>query len=144
MCLCTKKDRRAPIGQLRLLAIPQHPWQIVSVDFIMELPEANGYDAVMVVVDTLGKRVHFMETHTTIAASGATRLYLNHIWKLHRLPEGMVSDHSPQFIAEFMRKLYRLLGIRMALSTAYHLQTDGQTECVNQELEQYIRIRATG
>jgi hypothetical protein len=122
------------------LAIPQYPWQIVSVDFITELPEANGYDVVMVAVDTLRKRVHFIETHTTITASGAARLYLNHIWKLHGLPEGMVSDRSPQFIAEFMHELYCLLGIRMASSTVYHLQTDGQTEHVNQELEQYIRI----
>jgi hypothetical protein len=140
MCLRTKKDRRAPVGHLQPLAIPQYPWQIVSVDFITELPEANGYDAVMVAVDTLGKRAHFMETHTTITASGAARLYLNHIWKLHGLPEGMISDRGPQFVAEFMRELYRLLGIRMASSTAYHPQTDGQTERVNQELEQYIRI----
>jgi transposase InsO family protein len=68
------------------------------------------------------------------------RLYLNHIWKLHGLPEGMVSDRGPQFVAEFMRKLYCLLGIRMALSTVYHPQTDGQMEHVNQELEQYICI----
>jgi hypothetical protein len=71
MCLHTKKDQRAPIGQLQPLAIPQYPWQIVSVDFITELPEANRYDAVMVAVDTLRKHVHFIETHTTITASGA-------------------------------------------------------------------------
>jgi hypothetical protein len=140
MCLCTKKDRRTPIGQLQPLAILQYPWQIVSIDFITELPEANGYNAVMVAVDTLGKCAHFIETHTTITASGATQLYLNHIWKLHGLPEGMVSDRSPQFVTEFMRELYRLLDICMASSTTYHPQTNGQTERVNQELEQYIRI----
>jgi hypothetical protein len=98
----------------------------------MELSEANGYDVVMVAVDTLGKRAHFIETHTTITASGAMQLYLNHIWKLHGLPEGMVSDHGPQFVAEFMHELYHLLDIRMASLTAYHPQTDGQTERVNQ------------
>jgi hypothetical protein len=76
MCLHAKKDQRTPVGHLQPLAIPQHPWQIVSINFITELPEANGYDAVMVVVDTLGKRAHFIETHTTITASGAVRLYL--------------------------------------------------------------------
>ena len=140
LCLCTKKDRRAPVGQLRPLPIPSHPWQTVSVDFIMELPEAHGYDAVMVAVDTLGKRAHFVPTHTTVTASGAARIYLHHIWKLHGLPEGVISDRGPQFVAEFMHELYRLLGIRMASSTAYHPQTDGQTERVNQELEQYVRI----
>jgi hypothetical protein len=72
MCLCTKKDQHAPVGQLQPFAIPQYLWQIVSVNFIMELPEANGYNAVMVAVDTLGKHVHFIEMHTTITASGAT------------------------------------------------------------------------
>src|SRR5262249_35240041 len=140
LCLRTKKDRRPPVGQLNPLPIPSHPWQTVSVDFITELPEAHGYDAVMVAVDTLGKRAHFVPTHTTVTAAGSARLYLHNIWKLHGLPESMISNRGPQFVAEFMRELYRLLGIRMASSTAYHPQTDGQTERVNQELEQYVRI----
>ena len=68
------------------------------------------------------------------------KLYLDNIWKLHGLPESMVSDRGMQFVAEFMRELYHLLGTRMALSMAYHPQTDGQTEQVNQELEQYLRL----
>jgi hypothetical protein len=75
-----------------------------------------------------------------ITALGSARLYLQNVWKLHGLPRSMLLDHGPQFVAEFMRKLYRLLGITILSSTAYHPQLDGQTERVNQELEQYIRI----
>ena len=74
---------------------------------------------------------------TTIMATRAANLYL-HIWKLHGLPHKVVLDHRPQFIALFMTELYWLLGIEAAPSTAYHLQTDGQTKWVNQELEQYL------
>jgi hypothetical protein len=112
----------------------------MTVDFIVELPEAHGFDAVMNVVDTLSKRAHFIPTNTTINAEGAARLYLTHVWKLHGLPRKVVSDRGSQFVAAFTKELYRLLGIRIASSTAYHPQTDGQTEHVNQELEQYLRI----
>jgi hypothetical protein len=94
----------------------------------------------MVVVDTLGKRAHFMPTHTTINAEGTARLFLNEVWKHHGTPLRVVSDRGPQFVAEFTTELYRLLGIKLATSTAYHPQTDGQTERVNQEMEQFLRL----
>ena len=94
----------------------------------------------MAVVDSVGKRSHFIETVTTITATGAANLYVCNVWKLHSLPRKVISDRGPQFIALFMKELYRLLGIEAASSTAYHPQTDGQTERVNQELEQYIHI----
>ena len=77
---------------------------------------------------------------TTVTVAGAANLYLHNIWKLHGLPRKVISDRGPQFVAAFMKELYRLLGIEAASSTAYHPQTDGQTERVNQELEQYLRV----
>jgi hypothetical protein len=140
LCLPTKAQKRLPIGELKPLPIPEGRWDVASVDFIVELPESQGHDAIMVVVDSVGKQVHFIETHTTVTALGAARLYLQHVWKLHGLPRTMISDCGPQFVALFTCELYRLLGIKLAASTAYHPQTDRQMERVNQELEQYLRV----
>jgi hypothetical protein len=140
MCLCTKAQRHKPFSELHPLPIPKERWDVVSVDFITELPILHGFDAAMVVVDSVSKRSHFIPTYTTIMALGVARIYLHNIWKLHGLPHPTLSNHGTQFIAEFMCELYRLLGISISVSTAYHPQSDGQTECMNQELEQYIRL----
>jgi len=105
---------------------------------VVELPESSRHDTVMTVVDSVSKRVHFVPTHTTVTAEGAARLFLHYVWKLHSLPKRVVSDCRPQFIASFTKELYRLLGIRLSSSTAWHPQTDGQTECINQELDQFL------
>jgi len=94
----------------------------------------------MTVVDAVSKRVHFIPTHTTVTAEGAAQLFLHYVWKLHSLPQRVVSDRRPQFVALFTKELYRLLGIRLSSSTAWHPQTDGQTERVNQELDQFLHL----
>jgi len=94
----------------------------------------------MTVVDSVSKRVHFVPTHTTVTAEGAARLFLHHVWKLHGLLKRVVSDRRPQFVASFTKELYRLLGVQLSSSTAWHPQTDGQTERVNQELDQFLRL----
>ena len=140
LCLRTKAQRRKPVGELHPLPIPEERWSVVSLDFIVELPDAHGHDACLVVVDSVGKRGHMVPTTTTVTAAGTARLYFAHIWKLHGLPRAVLCDRGPQFVAEFMRELCRLLGVKVSSSTAYHPQTDGQTERVNQELEQYVRL----
>jgi len=105
---------------------------------VVELPESSRHDAVMTVVDAVSKRVHFIPTHTTVTAEGVARLFLHYVWKLHGLPKCVVSDCEPQFVALFTKELYRLLGIRLSSSTAWYPQTDGQTERVNQELDQFL------
>jgi hypothetical protein len=102
------------------------------------LPESEEKDAVIVVVDSVTKRAHFIDTITTLSAAGMAKLYVQHIWKHHRLPRKALSDRGPQFVLEFMKELYRLLGIKLAATTAYHSQGDEQTEKVNQYLEQYL------
>jgi len=113
-------------------------WDILSIDFVVELLESSGHDAIMTVVDSVSKRVYFVLTHTMVTAEGAARLFLHYVWKLHGLLKHVVSDHGPQFVASFTKELYRLLGIRLSSSTAWHPQTDGQTEHVNQELNQFL------
>jgi hypothetical protein len=113
---------------------------MISVDFIVGLPESHGYDTIMNVVDSITKHVHFIPMHTTIMAEGTTHLYLWEVWKHHGTPQVVLSDRGSQFTAGFTCELYKLLGIELATSTAYHPQTDGQTEHINQELEGYLRI----
>jgi hypothetical protein len=88
----------------------------------------------------VSKRSYFIPTLTTVMALGSARLYLQNVWKLHGLPRSALSDRGLQFVAEFMRELYRLLGITILASTTYHPQSDGQTGRINQELEQYICV----
>ena len=80
------------MGQLVPSDTPTEPWQSISLDFIVELPEAHGYNAVMVVVDMLGKRAHFLPTHTTVTAEGTARIYLREVWKHHGMPRSARSD----------------------------------------------------
>jgi len=108
------------------------------VDFVVELPLSSRHDVVMTVVDSVSKWAHFIPTHMTVTAEGAAQLFLHQVWKLHGLPKYVVSDHRPQSVARFTRELYHLLEIKLASSTAWHPQTDRQTECVNQELDQYL------
>jgi len=84
--------------------------------------------------------VHFIPTTEKTSAEGLARLFRDNIWKLHGLPESIILDRGPQFAAGLMRELNRMLEIESELSTAFYPQTDGQTERVNQELEQYLRM----
>ena len=112
----------------------------LTVDFITKLLVVVEKDAILVVCDRLSKMMHFVATTEGTSAEGLVRLLQDNVWKLHGLPESVVSDRGPQFMAELTKELNRILGIQMKLSTAFHPQTDGQTERINQELEQYLRF----
>jgi len=112
----------------------------ILADFITKLPLVQEYDSILVVVDWLTKMVHFIPTTEKTSAEGLARLFRDNVWKLHGLPESIISDRRLQFAAGLMRKLNGMLGIKSKLLTAFHSQTDGQTERVNQELEQYLRM----
>ena len=109
-------------------------------DFITKLPLAQGYDSILVVVDQLTKMVHFILTTEKTSAERLARLFRDNMWKLHGLPESIISDRGPQFAAGLMKELNEILGIKSKLSMAFYPQTDEQTERVNQELEQYLRM----
>jgi len=121
-------------------SIPERPWTHISADFITKLPLAQGYNSILVVVDCLTKMVHFIPTTEKTSAEKLARLFRDNVWKLHGLPESIISDRGPQFAARLMKELNGMLGIKSKLSTAFHPQTDGQTDRVNQELEQYLRM----
>jgi len=90
-----KPIRQAPVGELHPLRIPDSRWNMLSVDFVVELPLSSGHDTVMTVVDSVLKRAHFILTHTTVTAEGTARLFLHQVWKLHGLPKCVISDHRP-------------------------------------------------
>ena len=139
-CQRYKNQSEAPAGKLMPNAILEKLWSHISADFITKLPLAQEYDAILVVCDHFSKMAHFIATTEKTLAEGLAKLFQDHVWKLHRLLESIISDRGAQFAAEMMRELNNLLGIQMKLSTAYHPQTDGQTERINQELEQYLRV----
>ena len=110
------------------------------VDLITELPQSHGYDSILIAIDHLSKRAHFITTTSDITSLRVARLFQDSVWKLHRLPEEVISDRGPQFVLNVMPGLSEILGIKVASSTAYHQQTDGQTEHVNQEVEQFLHL----
>jgi len=118
LCLRKKLIRQALVGKLHPLQIPDSQWDTLSVDFVVELPLSSKHDAVMTVVDSVSKQAHFIPMHTMVTAEGTARLFLHQVWKLHGLPKCIILDCRPQFIACFTRELYRLLGIKLASSTA--------------------------
>src|SRR5258708_2845224 len=105
---------------------------------IGELPDSKGYNAILMVVDHLSKWIHAVPTVTSLDSAGVARLFLEHVWRHHGLPEEVISDHRPTFVSNFLRKPAALLGVKLTPSTSYHLQTDGQMEHLNQETEAYL------
>jgi hypothetical protein len=117
------------------------PYSQISVDLITDLPLSNGFDSIMVVVDHgLSKGVTLSACNKTITAEGVADLFLERVFTRFGLPDKIISDRGPQFASKFTIELGKLLGYKNALSVAYHPQTDGQTERLNQELETYLRI----
>jgi len=110
------------------------------VDFITKLLLSKGHDSILVVCDRFSKISHFTATTEKTTVERLTRLFRDHVWKLHRLPENVISDKGLQFAAGLTRELNKILGIETKLSIAYHLKIDEQTKRTNQELEQYLRM----
>ena len=119
-------------------AIPEQPWEHITIDFITGLPTSQGYNAIMVVVDRFTKYGIAIPTTGEISSMGATKLFRDHMWKQFGIPWKVISDHGPQFAAQFMKDLHRLVGTKMNISMVYHPQTDSQTEQMNQEIKQYL------
>ena len=128
------------VGKLKLSKVPEKLWTHLTVDFIMKLPVVARKDVILVVCNRLSKIVHFVATTEGTSVEGLVRLFRDNMWKLHRLPESVVSDRGPQFAVELTRELNKMLGIEIRLSTAFHPQTDRQMEQINQELEQYLKF----
>ena len=144
-CQRNKMSGLLPGGKLQPLPIPSQPWQSVSMDFITQLPRSiHGNDAVFVVVDRLTKMVHIIPTKTTVTSEGTAQLFLDNVWKHHGVPQDIVSDRGSVFVGKFFTELLRLIGTRHNRSTAFHPQSDGQTERMNRVLEDMLRHYVAG
>ena len=142
-CAATKPSLQKPAGLLRPLPIPEKPWRLITLDFVGPLPRTPDYfNYILVVVDKFSKMAHFIPTTTNVTAEYTAKLLLDHVIRLHGLPEAMISDRGHEFTAHLFQELWKAMGTDLRLSTAYHPQSDGQTERVNRELEQQLRVHA--
>ncbi len=138
-CGRAKPSHHSPYGFLQPLAVADRPWSSVTLDFIVKLPLSNGFDSILVVVDRFTKMAHFIPCLTTATAEQTADLFMRNIFRLHGAPSEIISDRGPQFSSTFWKSFFTLLGTKVKLSTAYHPQTDGQSERTNQTLEQFLR-----
>jgi len=144
VCQGSRVIRTKPHGELAPLPIPANPWEQISMDFITDLPasksiEGAEYDSVLIVVDRFSKMAHFIPTRKDLSTEELAHLVLREIVRIHGLPAKIVTDRGSLFAAEFWGDLMHILRISRDMSTAYHPQTDGQTERLNSLLEQYLR-----
>jgi len=141
-CQRNKPSTQAPMGPMQPLPIPTRPWQQVSMDLITQLPRTrSGNDAIVVFVDKLTKMVHYAATTTTVSAPQLASIFMREVVRLHGVPESILSDRDPRFTSHFWRAFWAQLGTTLTMSTAYHPQTDGQTERANRTLEEMLRSR---
>lgn len=139
-CMRAKPQRHKPYGTLQQLPIPPRPWNSISMDFIETLPTSGGFNAVLVIVDRLTKQAIFIPTYNTCTSADLAQLFLTHVFAKHGVPEHVTSDRGSVFVSQFFRALGEALGMKLHFTSGYHPEGDGQTERVNQSLEQYVRI----
>jgi hypothetical protein len=142
-CQRVKAERQRPAALLQPLKIPQWKWEEISMDFIVGLPTTQSrYDSIWVIVDHFSKVAHFIPVKTTYKGAKLAELYIVRIVCLHGVPKKIVSDRGIQFTSRFWEKIHEAMDTRLNFSSAYHPQTDGQTEKVNQILEDMLKACA--
>ncbi|GJU74087.1 putative reverse transcriptase domain, ribonuclease H-like domain, aspartic peptidase domain protein, partial [Tanacetum coccineum] len=139
-CAKVKAEHQRPSGLLVQPDIPEWKWEKITMDFITKLPKtAAGYDSIWVIVDRLTKSAHFLPMKETDSTEKLTRLYMREIVARHGIPVSIISDRDSHFTSRVWQSLHKALGTQLNLSTAYHPQTDGQSERTIQTLEDMLR-----
>jgi hypothetical protein len=139
-CQRVKASHLKVASTLQPLPIPSWKWEDICMDFIVGLPNTSRHhDSIWVIVDRLTKTAHFLMVHTTHKTEKYVEIYINQIVRLHGIPKTIVSDRGALFVARFWEQLQKSLGTTVIRSSTYHPQTDGQTERVNQILEDMLQ-----
>jgi len=139
-CNLAKASRGKQPGKLLPPVIPNRPWEHISIDFITDLPTSNTFTAILVIKDRFSKMIHLFPTTKEINSFNTALIFFNNIFKLYGAPRTIICDRGPQFASKFFKNFFLLLNTKINLTSAYHPQSDGSTEVVNQIIEQYIRI----
>jgi hypothetical protein len=142
-CATSKSSMEKPRGLLKTMPVPSHPWQYIGIDFVGPVPESsnrNGaFDMICVIIDQLTAMVHLVPTKQNYKAADMAEVIFDTVYKLHGLPERIISDRDLLFTSRFWKKLHTLLNVELRLSSAFHPQTDGATERANKTMTQMLR-----
>jgi hypothetical protein len=140
-CQKVKDEHRHPTVLLHPLPILEWKWEVVTMDFITGLPRTSKqHDSIMVVVDKLTKAAHFIPLKTTHKEANVVDTYMKEVARLHGIPKTIVSDRDPKFTSKFWKGLFKGFRTNLNFSTTYHPESDGQTERVNQVIEDMLRM----
>jgi hypothetical protein len=140
-CQVSKIEQIKNPGLLQSLGVSNLKFESIRMDFIVGLPKTQvRFDSIFVVVDQLTKIAHFIPTILIVTASRVAELFMRNVFKFHGMPSEIISDRDCKFVSEFWTILFKMCGTKIKLSTAYHPETDGQTERTNRTLEDMLRM----
>jgi hypothetical protein len=138
-CQRNKCESLHPDGLLQPLPVPSRVWAEISMDFIEALPKVQGNSVILTIVDRFSKFAHFISLSHPYTATSVVKAFFNEVVRLHSISESIVSDRDPVFTGNVWKDLFKTSGIRLKMSTAFHPQTDGQSEAVNKTISMYAR-----
>jgi hypothetical protein len=138
-CQCNKTEQLQPVGLLQPLPVPSTVWADIAVDFREGLPKVNGRLVILTVVDRFSRSAHFLSLGHPYTATTVARVFFTQVVKLHGVPSSIVSDRDPTFMGRFWKELFTLASVNLQFSSAFHPQSDGQSEVTNKIITMYLR-----